>query len=612
MVLSLLTVLGCSGTVAPPPSLDVVCGPHEGHLPLVDDPPKPWDPQWVPILVEREGSVISPDAVRDRDVLVLAHRDLPAARVVDAIADVHRAGARSVRLGAASRGAEAHWPLVDPGLAAEWLPRSPFPGRDPRVDAVLRQLHEHERCRLPSDLRAPCDRLDAWDEALAACAQTDRDRLTTLAQVHEVLSGRGVLPAAVPIELERNGRTLVADSPRTSWGSTLRQIYGADEPVQWLNYPLEATRVDCADVEAHEERLGILQDTTWSTVHGALSNAFVEVGEGHLQTAPGEVFWAGEAELTITFVDVDIGTVRVRPAGCVVFELEGPPDAPRVSQLHGPVDVQVSLPPLEFAASQEARMRVSGLEPDVVVRAAVRAVRASLVDAVRDAAQRLPPGEERLAWFEAAAPFLEMPDWHRIAEDFEPSEAERHLFEYGDPYDLAVEDATTLFGVLPMTVSVDGRALAVEPLPRSLRYGGEGRYGRAVVHGSGIGRLSVRSGPHDVQDAIFTYVPGTWADFSQELFNAHGPRGCLYADRPASGRCFGVVPPGTPILPHDPECRPHFSPRDGQIGALKYDDGDRLPVVHLAPWALEVSGPLSALQLRRSARSCGPDTGSAR
>ncbi|MEO0606435.1 MAG: hypothetical protein AAF211_33720, partial [Myxococcota bacterium] len=176
---------------------------------------------------------------------------------------------------------------------------------------------------------------------------------------------------------------------------------------------------------------------------------------------------------------------------------------------------------------------------------------------------------------------------------------------YGDPYDLAVEDATTLFGVLPMTVSVDGRALDVEPLPRSLLYD-KGRYGRAVVRGSGVARLSVRSGPFDVEDALFTYVPGTWADFSQALFDAQGPRGCLYADRPAGGRCMDVVPPGTPILPHDPECRPHFSPRDGQLGALKYDDGDTLPVVHLAPWALEVSGPLSALQVRRSARRCDP------
>ncbi|MEO0605697.1 MAG: hypothetical protein AAF211_29965, partial [Myxococcota bacterium] len=65
-MLPLLVVqLGCSGVVAPPPSLDVVCGPHEGHLPLVDDPTRPWDPEWVPVVVDRQGSVI-PDDVRDR------------------------------------------------------------------------------------------------------------------------------------------------------------------------------------------------------------------------------------------------------------------------------------------------------------------------------------------------------------------------------------------------------------------------------------------------------------------------------------------------------------------------------------------------------------------
>jgi len=598
--------LTCASPPVPEASLDAVCV-HTEPLPLVHAPPKPWDARWQWLMVDDPER---PDVTVDtgREILIIAGARTRSEVVLDAIGRVHEAGAGAVWLAAASDGVDARWPLVDPSVGSGWLPRTRGLERDYRHDQVQELLRDDEGCTLPEELVSTslCDDLESWKEAIAGCADAHRDRLATLAQVRAVLDGRGALPTAVRLRLDRSAEPFHADSLRTPWHETLSAIRDADS--SWATYPLEGFREDCSRVRTHEARLGLVRDDSWETVEASLPAAFAVLGatpgQGLLQTHPGHRFWAGDADIELSYGQPSLGVARVRPAGCAVYGLSDG-DTPAIDWVKGEFEIEVELPHLSFETRQAARLPVPTVDQPLVN--ALFHLRPSLVSAVSDALERMPPGDERLALLQGVQPFFSLREWRAVARHFEPSEGERHFVEFGNPDDFVVKDATTLFGVLPMTVQLDGRSLPVEPLPRSETSDLE-QLGRVVIPGSGTGRLTVTTGAHDVREAIVSYQPGSWADFSHVLVDTSASGGCVVTDRRAMATCGQWESPGTPLLVNDAACAAGggFTTRQAVVTALRFDDGEntRVPVLHLADGVLSVTHDGRRLRHRRIAGAC--------
>jgi hypothetical protein len=168
-----------------------------------------------------------------------------------------------------------------------------------------------------------------------------------------------------------------------------------------------------------------------------------------------------------------------------------------------------------------------------------------------------------------------------------------------------------------MSVMLDGHAQPVEALPRSNPRSGQ-RYGRVVLDGEGLARLTIRTPSPSVNrtDLIFAFGPDTWADFtdwSPDMLAVGRPwfsqthEGCVFAPYTVESHC-GIAEPGESAFPNDATCcRDHshhfLEPKPEELQAV----GVEVPPLHFAllrPVAVELGPDPARPSIRETTRSC--------
>ena len=390
---------------------------------------------------------------------------------------------------------------------------------------------------------------------------------------------------------------------------------GPEEPAPEQPH-LDADRVDCSRVEQDPPHPGnraqrLAHAELRERIQEAIAKSGGELGDDGWTHIGPRGFWAGTPTRAPSFtVEHPAKRIRVhlRPVGCGIYRLAV--DSNRISQIHGDLEVRFEFLGTAFSMTTVAEGQFfypnSAENPDQALFHNYLRVRDTLVRALEERLAQSPPGPVRLALLEQAHAVLEPANMKRLGRQFEPTDQERALVQFGRPQSVAVAGKTTLVGTLPMSVALDGQALPVEAMPLSDHWSGA-QLGRVVVEGEGVATLALTTPIYDEPHILLSYEPDTLADFTHMRFDMQGPPGsrCVFAAVPIETIC-GTAAPGQPAWPHDLGCRHAIDSRTGELGQLELtrDTGPQLlRTLLLRPgaYAIDQRGSLSPAK-----RPCGP------